>query len=237
MCRMFAIISHTPFQLGSYIDTLSHMAEFSSHAPHADGYGIAYYDRQFIIHKAIEPIWQHDTTLDAVTSTAAVMHARKSSFGAKTIENVHPFIENTRHGPFLFMHNGTIYDAQELFSAFTGTKDVCDSRIIADAIARSADDCRSFHDAVYHVSTTIYHKSSNYTSANAIILHDATMYCIRTCCVEEDYYTLYYSLQNDLLMVSTDPFGDYTWTLLENHTVTSFSPNEKSFTIKTVPIR
>lgn len=220
MCRMIAVIGNKDFSPQPFIAALSDAAQNALHAPHQDGHGIVYNKHNdWGIHKEPTPVWETSFCHSQIATNVLMAHARKSSFGAITIENVHPFIDDTPKGSFAFMHNGTIYDASTVFPHVHFTEQMCDSRIYAQALAASVKENASFDSAVITIAQKIHNRSARYTSANAIIASRDALYCIRSCTIEEDYYTLFYAMTDSILLVSTDRFGTYDWTLIPNNSV------------------
>lgn len=75
---------------------------------HTAGWGIAAYDDGTPA-RIRKPVWvREDTTflprLRRVRSRAVLVHVRRATRGAITLENTHPFV----HGRWAFAHNGTI---------------------------------------------------------------------------------------------------------------------------------
>ncbi len=229
MCRMLAVLSENAVPLQPYFDVLSHMAEYGVRAPHRDGYGVVYKDTDNIVVKELQPAWEHTFNFNGLSTIAAMLHARKSSFGGKTLDNVHPFIEKTDKGTFIFMHNGTVQDAGDVFPGFTAEGEACDSRMYSHLIAREYERTGSLEEAVCAVAAKIKLESTGYTSANAIVLSDDSLYIIRSCHEHPEYYTLYYRFEDGTAVVTTEPGKIGEWLLIGNHTVSKITHSENGY--------
>jgi len=115
MCRM--ILAAGNVRLGPLIDGLILMASDRNERHernwrpyrHGDGWGIAYLQGiNWRVVKSTRPCYA-DEKIDRfrnVTTTLAVLHARKASVGRTTLENTHPF----RRGKWVFCHVGEVRD-------------------------------------------------------------------------------------------------------------------------------
>lgn len=235
MCRMVAVIGNNTFSPQPFITALGHVAQHALHAPHQDGHGIVYIAaNNYSVHKEPLPIWETTFASSQLMTDAFCAHARKSSFGTVSIDNVHPFIECVSQDCFAFMHNGTVYDIHTLFPHIEVESGTCDSRVYAKAIAHTMLSGASFETSLLECATTIRTKSTRYTSANALLLYHNNLYCVRSCTLEEDYYTLYYTYTDDTVIVATDRFGAYTWNLIPNNTIMKCVHNHEEKNIYTL---
>jgi predicted glutamine amidotransferase len=81
--------------------------------PHADGWGVALYDRTFA-RSCREPVPACDSPLAAfvranpIKTLLAVAHVRKKTRGRASLENTHPFKRTLWGRHWVFAHNGTL---------------------------------------------------------------------------------------------------------------------------------
>lgn len=119
MCELFAMNSSHPTDVGPYLTRL--MPRGGKTGPHADGWGVAYYEgRAARIFKDPAPAAQSRllATLarQRLRSTAVVAHIRKANpsiFGRSTA-NTHPFEREWNGRSWVFAHNGKLPGLHEL---------------------------------------------------------------------------------------------------------------------------
>jgi predicted glutamine amidotransferase len=113
MCELFAMSANRPTGVGRYLSRL--MPCGGRIGPHADGWGVAYYEgRAARIFKdpapAAESRFLAMLTEDLFESTAVIAHIRKanpSTFGRATA-NTHPFERACNGRSWVFAHNGKL---------------------------------------------------------------------------------------------------------------------------------
>ncbi len=113
MCELFAMNASRPSGVGHYLSRL--MPRGGKTGPHADGWGVAYYEgRAARIFK--DPAPAADSRYLALlaeqgfTSTAVIAHIRKANpsvFGRATA-NTHPFEREWNGRSWVFAHNGKL---------------------------------------------------------------------------------------------------------------------------------
>jgi len=113
MCELLAMSANRPAEVGHYLSRL--MARGGATGPHADGWGVAYYeDRAVRIFK--EPAPAAESRLlamlaeDSLKSTALIAHIRRanpSMFGRAT-KNTHPFEREWNGRSWSFAHSGKL---------------------------------------------------------------------------------------------------------------------------------
>ncbi|MHA1301275.1 MAG: class II glutamine amidotransferase [Candidatus Helarchaeota archaeon] len=96
-------------------------SEFRSHSDiHKDGWGIAFYEpRTFNIIKEAKPAYQSSLSKfiaesDYVKSHLIIAHIRRASHGNVSLRNTHPFQREFFGKPWVFAHNGTVFERPEL---------------------------------------------------------------------------------------------------------------------------
>lgn len=217
LCRMFAVIPkhHSLLQSDRLraFRKLSVSGKVRSGASpgHHDGWGVVIWRDGHPSYLAREPtdasndplFHQVCTQIDNLkVSSHLIAHLRKSSSGAITKENTHPFIL----GDWAFAHNGTIFkhdlstknDGQLFFEQLLlrGSKES-----ITDAIRAQA---RSIHDQY------------KYTSITFLLSNGIDLYAYRDFTDYSYYYTMFFTVLNDRVMVSQERFFDSDWIELNN---------------------
>lgn len=117
MCRLVAYLGKSPLLLKALIEdpdnSLVHQSRSlrTCSGVHADGFGLAWYDREIddqpAVFKSMQPVWNDRNVLQLVSkirSSCFFGHIRASTVGPVSLANCHPFI----HGSLTFMHNGSI---------------------------------------------------------------------------------------------------------------------------------
>lgn len=113
MCELFAMSASRPAEVGEYLSRL--MPRGGKTGPHADGWGVAYYEgRAARVFKdpapAAESRFLALLTEHSVRSTAVIAHIRRANpaiFGRATA-NTHPFEREWNGRSWVFAHNGKL---------------------------------------------------------------------------------------------------------------------------------
>jgi predicted glutamine amidotransferase len=118
MCELLAMSADRPAEAGRYLSRL--MARGGKIGPHADGWGVAYYEGRAVrIFK--EPAPAAESRLlamlaeDPFKSTALIAHIRRANpsiFGRAT-GNTHPFERELNGRSWVFAHNGKLSGLHE----------------------------------------------------------------------------------------------------------------------------
>ena len=111
MCELFAISSRLPATVSLSLKTLAKHGGGS--APHADGWGIAYYrgdDARLIkdTRAAHDSDWVRFIRSRDRSSTTIISHIRKATRGDVQLQNTHPFARELGGQMHVFAHNGTL---------------------------------------------------------------------------------------------------------------------------------
>ncbi len=210
MCRMIAFISTANEPLMPYFEILMAQAVHGKDAPHGDGWGSACYkDEEFSVKKSARPIWESEKI--GGVATAALLHARKASFGRSNVLYSHPFVYDEGGKIWSFAHNGTIYN----LSKVKGKYDI-DTKFYAKTFIANLKDKDPLESVRTTVKTLIEISEGKYTSLNAIIMNDETLISFRYVKkADDDYHTLFYKFQGNFLSVSTEP-PEEGWTAIQN---------------------
>ncbi len=111
MCELFAISSRLPATVSLSLKTLAEHGGGS--APHADGWGIAYYrqgDARVIkdTSAAHDSDWVRFVQSRGLSGTTIISHIRKATRGGVRLQNTHPFARELGGQMHVLAHNGTL---------------------------------------------------------------------------------------------------------------------------------
>ena len=111
MCELFAISSRLPATVSLSLKTLAEHGGGS--APHADGWGIAYYrddDVRLIkdTRAAHHSDWVRFVQSRHLSSTTIISHIRNATRGGVRLQNTHPFARELGGHMHVLAHNGTL---------------------------------------------------------------------------------------------------------------------------------
>ena len=228
MCRMMAVISKQLETVKDWIEPLVHQSRYGTKNPHGDGYGIAFYENgQLHTRREVSPIWKRKTDFTGDSGRILILHTRKASKGSINLNNVHPFTATTDDDSFVFCHNGTIFDIDQLRPSKTPKyEDTSDSRIFFELFLNKYELTGDFVEAVQSTVSDIAATCSHITSMNAFFSDGKRLIVVRYCLAEEDYYTLGYSKlrgSDDGFIITTQQYDDdLQWCWLKNKTITVF---------------
>lgn len=113
MCRMLGFVATHPTQLGCALVDAPHSLRVQSREDlegfaHADGWGIAQWTEDGLsVTRHLAPAHEGEdyrAFARTVRASRVIAHVRQATAGDVRMENTHPF----GHGPWLFVHNGTI---------------------------------------------------------------------------------------------------------------------------------
>jgi predicted glutamine amidotransferase len=219
MCRMVAIVPSEGVRLDSgVIRSFRELAikgkVKSGSAPgHPDGWGIVSWFGGRPNYLGREPT---DASKDPEFRVACdkidnlkveapiIAHLRKTSRGAKTRENTHPFVRD----PWAFAHNGTIRRANLRSRTDSQWFFEC---LLKEIESAKGDVCRALFNLVAFV-----HEVYNYSSLTLILSDGKELFAYRDYSGSEDYYTMYYARMEDKFVVSQEKFFDARWNELGN---------------------
>ena len=109
----------------------------------------------------------------------------------------------------LFAHNGTIYDYKNLLKYLNNSEnfnDALDSELYFHLICS-----KGFAEAI-----KIIKRECRYTSLTCLFSNGQNLNAFRSCTKEENYYTLYYSKNEDATYICSEPVSkDLSWEILE----------------------
>lgn len=111
MCELFALSARTPTTVSLSLETFAERGGRTG--PHADGWGIAYYDGPdaMIIRDtrpAATSAWVPFVSEKAPRSTTVMSHIRKATQGKVHLANTQPFRRELAGRAHVFVHNGDL---------------------------------------------------------------------------------------------------------------------------------
>jgi len=181
---------------------------FPGEYAHPDGWGVVYAaDGGLQVIRGVLPFWA-DPKIDVLRDVRVfLLHARRTSVGAVTKENTHPFAEERSGNVVYSCHNGTINDP--LIAGYPGETDSLRCfRYLLDRFDER-DPEGSLAEAVDGLE--------RYTGANAFLLTDDLFCVINRHRKYPGYYTMYRAGE----VFSSEPLPEIAtdWRPLENGSV------------------
>lgn len=116
MCELLGITSSQPVDITFSFSGF--LQRGGRTGPHADGWGVSLYERQFArtfheerpAYGSALARFLHDNPIE---TRLAVAHIRKKTRGEPKLENTHPFVRAFRGRHLVFAHNGTLLHVRE----------------------------------------------------------------------------------------------------------------------------
>lgn len=208
---MIGFISIEQKSVKPYFDFLKMQALHGNKSPHSDGWGMAFYrEDEFFMNKSAKPIWKNEEIIDEMANSA-IFHARKASFGKANVLFSHPFIFEKDGKIWSFAHNGTIYNLSDHKEKYDIDTQFYVKKFITNL---------KYGDPVKSIEITIKDlmdlSKNEFTSLNSIIVNDDTLLAIKFVKKHDDeYHTLFYRADKNMLSVSTESSQD-EWIPLQN---------------------
>lgn len=117
MCELFGMSSRLPATVNLSIEEFSHHGGLTG--PHADGWGIAFYDDGDIRlirepEAAADSEWLRFLTNHRIRSTTVISHIRKATRGPRRLKNTQPFCRELGGRRHVFAHNGDLPGIERL---------------------------------------------------------------------------------------------------------------------------
>ena len=129
-------------------------------------------------------------------SSPLLAHLRKASVGLKVVDNTHPFTQDE----WAFAHNGTI---RRLNLKYTTDSQWFFNSLIFDYKRNGRDIIGSIVKNVKLVREIYL-----YTSLTFLLSNGIEFYAYRDCTANVDFYTLYYAMTADGMLISQEKFID-----------------------------
>ncbi|MEI6039486.1 MAG: class II glutamine amidotransferase [Actinomycetes bacterium] len=239
MCRLMGYVSSAEQTLEGMAGPS--FAEFAALSEkHCDGWGIASGDsHQAKVSLAVEPTQADQSArfkeiTSELKSDGALLHLRWATSGLAVKEgNTHPFV----YGDYSFIHNGGVVPADSL-NPFVDEKFLSLARGETDSekyFYLMMTEIEKFGDVDGILSAVRLIKEKLYSSSlNAMILTPNKLFIVsefiqdrRPKGESEDYYDLYYRVNDEGFLVASSGWSQNDWTLLPNHSMLEVS--RKSF--------
>jgi glutamine amidotransferase len=204
---------------------------------HGDGWGVVSYFRPdfpeylgrepLALYKDPGPFRRIAEVLEREKANLALLHLRKTSVGAVSISNTHPFL----HGPWAFCHNGTIDPCEKIPLKRLSPRGSTDSEryflYIVEKLEESGagrGDSKRVGEilktAVADLKKIFAYRDGSETSSFTFLLTDGkTVYAYRDCDPKfQEYYTLYSADLGGDALVCSEPLPEIAadWTPLSN---------------------
>ena len=206
MCRMISFVSVRSVKVKEYFDALIEQALHGSYSPHGDGWGMALYeDDEFLLKKNSEAIWQ--ASIISNEAKIAILHARKTTDGKVKTSSSHPFFFSLKGKDWSFAHNGSIKIPLK--------NDIIDTQFYLESLVHHMIKGETLQDAMRKVAEEI--TKYEYTSLNVFISNGEELFAFRKVSNDDDdYHSIFYRVEEDRVVFSTERFGD-GWKALKNN--------------------
>jgi len=222
MCRMMIAVGST--KLGPLIEGLKEMAKDI----HKDGWGVAYLENgSWKVVKSVRPCFD-DPEIDKladITTSLAVLHARRASIGSLSLENTHPF----QHSKWVFCHNGTINspDKLELLPQFV-PKGQTDSERLFYFILSSMKEGHEMQSVDERIS-----KIAGYRAVNFILASPDKAFVSIKFSQEPEYFTMQIGRKRGLLVFASEQVDSLRlqWAPMENNDLAEIDVATRKCTI------
>lgn len=180
-----------------------------------DGYGIAWHDgKSWQLKKSLSPMWEEQDLFEQIPVTnLLVVHARGSGFEKHRgyLEFNEPFID----GSLCFVFNGMIRGVK--------LKKKVPGKIGSQKILSLIKEEKEIDQALKSVQKSILENSREIEGMNIGLIKKDKISVLCQYSTNEDYYTLQYYQDVDLLMVSSEVFGGYDWKHFKKGEVKTFA--------------
>ena len=131
MCELFGVSSERKIPVNGYLDVL-----FKRSVEHRNGWGLALLDDGHVsVEKepvrAIDSAYLKNRLTAPITTARCMAHIRQATIGDESFSNTHPFVLDDKEGnKWVFVHNGTIFEAPVLSPYFRKQQGTTDSERI-----------------------------------------------------------------------------------------------------------
>ena len=158
-----------------------------------------------------------------------MFHLRKASPGIQiSLSNAHPFQQKK----WIFSHNGTIYNANELLDTqkYKMTSDESDSEYYFHYLLNEIEKEGSESSLADKLVKALKKITVQFTSLNCMLTNGSELYAVRYCSKHEEYYSLVYYETPEGIVISSEPIRvqgyDYeSWKELPNRSIIRISGN------------
>lgn len=180
---------------------------------HSDGWGMVTWSDGRPLYLGREP---NDAAIDPRYKQACtrihqlnlksplIVHLRKASVGLKIRENTHPFVIDE----WAFAHNGTIRRLN--------LKVKTDSQWFFESLMREySSNGKRMIEAIQN-EVRLVHEIYPYTSVTFILSNGKVVYAYRDCSKNDNYYGLYYTTEDDKLVICQEKIFSSNWREIPN---------------------
>ena len=161
-------------------------------------------------------------------------HLRKASPAIPiTLPNSHPFIASN----WAFIHNGTVYNAENLKQEykFQATSDDSDSEFLFHYLLAPLLEEDNVESRTNRLIESLKQVEVQYSALNCILSNGSEMYAVRCAAKHQDYFSLFYQVSDLEVIICSEKIGSEKdnkeiWTEMPNQSVLSISgspPNTK----------
>lgn len=232
MCRMLGLIGKEPdYNLLPEFQKLAVIGKIRAgmEPGHLDGWGMAGFVKDKAIYfarsyKAANKGVEYNQASElAIRSKTAVLvsHIRKASSGDVCLKNTHPFIKNS----WIFGHNGTIYNAENMPLNNLKPKGITDSERFFCFLLEHIGNSSMLKDLNFAIQTAVsfIQENNDYTSLTFLLTNGKYLIAYRDYNENSDkagqfagYYTLYLSRADGFVAVCSEPIGNLNFRPLQN---------------------
>ena len=212
MCELLGVSSDREIELNHLLRTF-----YGHSAEHPNGWGLAFFDdgnisieREPI--KASDSFYLRSRLTGELKSSRMMAHIRRATIGEICYENTHPFSSKDITGrTWVLMHNGTIFEAQDLARYQCSQKGTTDSERILLYLTDKINDLYrdnkdTTEEARIRVVDELVHKLSQHNKLNLLIFDGDNFYVHKN---EEG--TLHRYDHNGIAILSTHPLTREGW--------------------------
>lgn len=220
MCRFLIVKSKQKINPSNLLNKFASACE-QSIAPDGerqkDGFGVAWKkEGEWLLSRSLLPIWEGKDLLNKVPETNFfAVHARGSGFerDRDNIDYNQPFVDDD----LVFVFNGIIrkvklriplegkIGSQKLFS-----------------LIKNLQKKQTLEIALTELKNLILKNSEKVEGMNIGLITDSQVSVLCQYDSNDKYYTLHYFENDDLLIISSEEFGDYDWKSLEKGEIKTF---------------
>ena len=206
MCELFGYSAKEEQDFTAFPET---RLFFSHSVEHPDGWGIGWYTRKAALVKEAKgasesKLLEDVLSIHLVTSSLVVAHIRYASIGEVSYKNTHPFLAERGVRQWFFAHNGTLA-SDKLTGNLFFPKGTTDSELafywLLHRIHEKDDEESSIVAKSAAFLQTIGKANFLLTDGNVLYAYADTK--------------LHYLQRKGLVMVSTQPLNDCSWTRMK----------------------
>jgi predicted glutamine amidotransferase len=221
MCRMIAAPLGMPGYrlIGAFLrmaqgqNTLHELNTHTGKLTHGEGWGAAFEtEGRLEIYRSVLPCWKDPTIESLADARVFLLHARKASQGAVSLNNTHPFDYTSGTRRWFYCHNGTVRDPLPTLPTLKKTA--------------STDSERMFHLLLPHVNQdrvlegirSVYNGLQDFTCLNSFLLGPDVFWAVSRFIENPIYYALSFVETPEGLVVSSETLREFgnDWRPLPN---------------------